>query len=328
MTVPLLPEPEELETFDADGNPKSAIQNLKSEDAPANAESYLDQMIRLLRGDGVRFPDNKVQKFIRLERLTGSLLHAEGAWTVDDGNEQRVAVVFGPQYGPVTAKMVEDCLRQANRLGYDALVFAGFAFDGAAQAVIQDDSNPHVRVHLAHIRPDVNMGDLLKNTPGSQLFTVSGTPRTRPEVEIDGKWVPAQISPNPFSDDRQVEPGNPHQSQFSYRIIMEGVDIYDPVGNTTHAVGADKVAAWFLDTDYDGQTFCITQAFFPDKKAWEKLARAMSRVIDEDRFAAFTGTVSLPFPAGKHRRVAVKVIDPRGNELMRVHHLAEEVSYV
>jgi len=284
--------PDELETFDEAGDDPRV-------DAPTNAESYLDQMTRLLRGDGVRFPNNRMARFSRLERASGGLLHAEGEWTAEDGAEQRVAVAFGPQYGPVTAKMVEECLRQAYRLGYDALVFAGFSFDGAAQAAIQADPNPRVRVHMAHIRPDVNMGDLLKNSPNSQLFTVSGTPRTRLEEQPDGQ----------------------------YRVIMDGVDIYDPVDNTVRSTGADKVAAWFLDADYDGNTFCVTQAFFPDPAAWDKLAKALKDVVDPERFAALSSTASLPFSSGKHQRIAVKVIDPRGNEVMRVHALAPEVTY-
>ena len=84
------------------------------------------------------------------------------------------------------------------------------------------------------------------------------------------------------------------------------------------------MAAWFLDGDYDGRTFCITQAFFPDKSAWEKLSKALNGpggVIDAERFEALSGTKSLPFPPGKHKCAAVKVIDPRGNEVMRVHRL-------
>jgi len=99
------------------------------------------------------------------------------------------------------------------------------------------------------------------------------------------------------------------------------VDIYNPVDNTVMPTRADKVAAWFLDSDYDGRTFCIAQAFFPDKSAWEKVAKALGSVIDAERFAALSGTVSLPFPPGENRAVAVKVIDPRGNEVMRVHRL-------
>ncbi len=277
--TPIVGEPEEMETFHAD--------------EPINAEAYLEKMIRLLRQDGVRFPDNKVVRFSCLEPVTNSLLHAEGEWGIElaGGNgSRRVAVSFGPQYGPITAKQVEECLREAYRRAYDDLVFAGFSIDGAAQAIIQEDLNPQVRCHLAHIRPDVNMGDLLKDTPSSQLFTVFGLPRVNLTRDKDGE----------------------------YQVEMEGVDIYDPVTNTIQSTGASKVAAWFLDSDYDGQTFCITQAFFPDASAWEKIARALKSVVDPDRFAAFSGTISLPFEGGKHKRIAVKVIDPRGNEVMRV----------
>ncbi len=84
------------------------------------------------------------------------------------------------------------------------------------------------------------------------------------------------------------------------------------------------MAAWFLDSDYDGRTFCITQAFFPDRSAWEKLQKALNGKdgpIDAERFEAFSGTTSLPFPKGKHKCVAVKVIDPRGNEVMAVEKI-------
>jgi len=300
--TPIGGEPEELETF---GHVEAASIPLGISDgdvASINAGAYLDNMLRLLRADGVRFPNNKVAKFSRLEPLSGTeFLHAEGEWTAENGKERRVAVSFGPQFGAVTAYQVENALRQAHRRGYDDLVFAGFSFDAAAQAVIQEDPNPKVRCHLAHIRPDVNMGDLLKTTPGSQIFTVFGMPRTK------------LIGPD---------------SDGLYRIEMEGVDIYDPVNNVLLPTNADKVAAWFLDSDYDGRTFCITQAFFPDKSAWEKLARALKGVVDEAAFAALSGTVSLPFAAGQHKRAAVKVIDPRGNEVMAVRILSKEKGYM
>ena len=271
-----------LNTYDAETDGHDAV----------NAEAYLDQMIRLLRSDGVRFPDKQTLKFATLDPLEGDILHADGSWE-DDDTERLVAVVFGPQHGPVTAMQVEDCLPIASRRGYDELVFAGFSFDGAAQAIIQEDPNPRVRIHIAHINPDVAMGDLLKETPSTQLFTVFGMPRTALQETINGEYI----------------------------VKMEGVDIYNPVDNTVSSAGADKVAAWFVDSDYDGRTFCITQAFFPDKSAWDKIARALKGVIDEDRFEQFSGTESFPFPAGEHACVAVKVIDPRGNEVMRVHNL-------
>ncbi len=282
---PIGGEPDEVvDTFDTEAGGQDAV----------NAEAYLDQMIRLLRNDGVRFPDNQTLKFATLDSLEGDVLHAEGDWE-NGGTERRIAVVFGPQHGPITSMQVEQCLRTSYRRGYDELVFAGFSFDGAAQAAIQDDPNPNVRIHMAHINPDVAMGDLLKETSSSQLFTVFGMPRTELKETTNGEYI----------------------------VKMEGVDIYNPVDNTVSSAGADKVAAWFVDSDYDGRTFCITQAFFPDKKAWDKIARALKGVIDEDRFEQFSGTESFPFTAGEHKQVAVKVIDPRGNEVMRVHTLGE-----
>ena len=276
---------EELDTFESEGDGSDAV----------NAEAYLDGMILLLRNDGVRFPDGRTMKFARLDPIEADVLHAEGAWE-DDTEDRLIAVVFGPQHGPVTAMQVEECLPIASRRGYNDLVFAGFGFDGAAQAAIRDDPNPRVRVHMAHINPDVAMGGLLKETPTSQLFTVFGEPRTKLDTTEDGE----------------------------YTVTMEGVDVYNPVDNMVTSEGSDRVAAWFIDSDYDGRTFCITQAFFPDKKAWSKIARALKGVIDEERFESFSGTSSLPFPAGEHRRAAVKVIDPRGNEVMRVHNLTDQ----
>ena len=286
---PIGGEPAEaLETFDAVGE---TSRSRNTDDSP-NAEAHLTDMIRLLRQDGVRFPNNQTMQFAALDALEGSLLHAEGRWK---GTERTVAVTFGPQHGPVTALQVSRCLRIASQRGYDELVFAGFSFDGAAQAAIQADADPVVRTHLAHINPDVMMGDLLKDTPSAQLFTVFGLPRTTLEGPTDGK----------------------------YTVTMEGVDIYDPGKDAVFSASADKVAAWFVDTDYDESTFCISQAFFPDKKAWERIARALKGVVDAERFEQFSGTVSLPFEAGAHQRVAVKVIDARGNEVMRVHDLGE-----
>ena len=285
VNSPIGGEPEVPDTYDTETDGNNAV----------NAETYLEDMIRLLRNDGVRFPNNQTLQFATLDPLEGDLLHAEGSWE-DDDTERRVAVVFGPQHGPVTAMQVEQCLRAAYRFGYDDLVFAGFSFDGAAQATIQDDLNPNVRIHIAHINPDVAMGDLLKETPSTQLFTVFGMPRTELKETADGE----------------------------YFVKMEGVDIYNPVDNTVNSAGADKVAAWFVDADYDGRTFCITQAFFPDRSAWSKIARALKGVIDEDQFEKFSGTESFPFPVGEHACVAVKVIDPRGNEVMRVHNLGKQ----
>ncbi len=262
-----------------------------------NLHAYLTRMVQHLRADGVHFLDNKHRKFGRLDPLFesggGSLIHAEGIWEEGDANgPNTVAIGFGPQYGPVTAQQVEELIRSSKR--YDELVVAGFSFEAAASEVMDQQAHPKLRIHQAYIRPDLNpaMDGLLKDTPGSQLFTVFGAPTIEVD-ERDGKYV--------------------------CRLV--GVNIYDPLENTVRSSGAEKVAAWFLDQDYDGRCFCITQAFFPDQDAWEKIAKALGTQADVEAFGAFNGTTSLPFEVGKHRRIAVKVIDPRGNEVMAIRSL-------
>lgn len=264
-------------------------------------------MIALLRTDGLTFTGNKHLKFERLDPIESEFLHAEGETLSADGQIRKVAVVIGPEHGSVGSFQVNTAVSSAIQRGYDDIIFAAFAFDAASQDRIHEtNENPANKLNaiMAQIRPDVLLGDLLKgNKAGGeaaetakasqQLFTVFGQPRTRIEQGKDG-----------------------------YIAHMDGVDVYDPVKNSIEATKAGKVAAWFLDTDYDGRTFCICQAFFPDKTAWEKLAKALSGTIDPEAFEAFSGTKSLPFHIGEHRRVAIKVIDPRGNEVMRVHNLS------
>ena len=280
------------------GAPENVVD--LEQEQPTITDASFESLVCLLRDDGVRFPGNKEMQFARLDMLNdGSLLHAEGEWHNGHGDaSRRVAVSFGPQYGQVTAKQVEDALRVAGRLGYDELLFAGFGFDGPAQSAIRSDPNPNVRLHMAHISPDVNMGDLLKQTRNGQLFSVSGAPRIELDLKDDGQYV----------------------------VKMEGVDIYDPIRNSIRSASGNGVPAWFLDSDYDGRTFCITQAFFPKQEAWKDLERDLKKVVEPGTFEAFKGTTSKPFPAGDNRRVAVKVIDPRGNEVMSVLELPEDAN--
>jgi len=292
--------PEALDTFEAS---PTAAQHSAGGATAVNAEAHLDKMLRLLRAAGVDFAGNRNQRFARLEPVNSpGLIHAEGAWA--DAPEGRVAISIGPEVGHITAWQVEDATRLANRAGYDELVFAGLGFDAMAQAVIDEGSGTRLRLHMALIRPDVAMDALLKTQPGSQIFMVFSAPRVAPpQRQPDGQWT----------------------------LEMQGMDVYDPVNNAISPTSRQGVAAWFIDTDYDGRCFCICQAFFPDRTKWDKLARALGErgVVDGSRFDALTGWHSLPFARpprlkpGQPWRVAVKVIDPRGNEGLRVLTLPE-----
>lgn len=252
-----------------------------------DADNHVHTLIELFRKDGVTFPGNKKMKFENLMPLNSGFLHAEGE-PIEKNGIKKVAVSFGPPHGPITVRQVEDGIHDAYLSGYDAVIFCGFAFDAASQEV----RHPKIKVFYSHIRPDVLMGDLLKTTAASQLFTVFG----EPDIEIKGK-------------------------KDEYEIILKGVDIYDPLTGEVYSDNGSKIAAWFIDTDYDKRTFCISQAFFPDSSAWDKLKRALKATIDEDKFELLTSTQSLPFKLGKEKRIAVKVIDHRGNEVMVVREM-------
>ena len=239
-------------------------------------------------------------KLTGLEPVTGAaFIHAEGEWPNGNGESRRVAVSVGPEVGNVSAMQVENVVRDAHRKGYDDVVFAAFGFDAAAQEAIDDASHPRLQLHMALISPDVTMGDLLKDQPGSQLFRVFSAPRVSGPTRLD---------------------------DGDYVVGVEGMDVYDPVSNALYPTDQTRIAAWFVDTDYDGRTFCICQAFFPDRSKWDKLARALGNqgTVYPAAFDSLSGFRSLPFArpsrlgADEPWKVAVKVIDPRGNEGLRV----------
>jgi adenine-specific DNA-methyltransferase len=260
---------------------------------------YLTSMINLLKQQGgVLFPGGKRLELRNIRPLNLGYLHAE-AEAQQNGKTLRVAISFGPQYGPVVARQVQEAIQTGRLNGYQILIFAGFAFDPEAQALVQKVPVQGLQVHFANVAPDVFQGDLLKTTRASQIFSVFGQPDVALKPQKDGTYV----------------------------VELRGVDIYDPLTGEVHSTRGEDVAAWFLDTDYDGKTFHICQAFFPgDPDAWEKLQRALRAQIDAEAFERMRGTVSFPFQPGEHKRIAVKVIDFRGNEAVRVINLAEEAA--
>ena len=274
---------------------QATIPQFEAEEARAcvsdRGGDYLTTMINLLKQQGgILFPGGKKLELANIRPLRLGYLHAE-AEARQNGNVLRVAISFGPQHGPVIAHQVQEAIPTAKMNGYQVLIFAGFAFDPEAQALIQKAPVAGLQVHFANIAPDVLVGDLLKTTRASQIFTVFGQPDVRVEKQKDG----------------------------TYRVELRGVDIYDPLTGEVHSTRGEDVAAWFLDTDYDGKTFKISQAFFPgDPDAWEKLQRALKATIPKEVFEQMRGTVSFPFEPGEHQRIAVKVIDFRGNEVVRV----------
>jgi adenine-specific DNA-methyltransferase len=263
--------------------------------APAAADdagSYLDRMIEQLRRGGLTVRGQHMP-IKRISSLVGaSVLHAECDYE-QAGKNVTAAVIFGPQYGPLTSGQLQDALNEA-RGSYDSLIACAFTFDAPAHALLQKATLRPPVIGVA-INADLLMGNLLKTSKSSQVFSVFGKP------------------------DITLSPPGPE----GYTVTVRGVDIYDPNTGDFDASSAEQIAAWFLDTDYDSATFLVCQAYFPTQtpNPWEKIGRALKGGIDPEQFAALQRTTSLPFKVGKHRQCAVKVIDHRGNEVMTVLRL-------
>jgi adenine-specific DNA-methyltransferase len=249
---------------------------------------YLSMMMDLLRQTGVNFPGNKKLRLPSLRAMKGETewFHAEG--NSDAPGDPRVfAVSFGPRHGAITPTQVLGAIRETR--GHDHVLFVGFACDPEARKMI-DEGVPGRELHYAAAAPDILVGDLLKKKRTDQLFAVYGAPDVKIHSENGGSLV---------------------------SVELVGVDLYDPnTGETRSAKGTDA-AALFVDHDYDGKSFCISQALFPGgSNPWEKLQKALKGQIDEEKFAALQSARSLPFKPGN--KVAVKVIDDRGNEVIKI----------
>jgi adenine-specific DNA-methyltransferase len=213
-----------------------------------------------------------------------------------------VAIVFGPENGAVSEKLVYEAAREAYAKSYTHLYVIGFAIQPNARELIEKcEQVVGVPATYVQATPDLMMGDLLKNMRSSQIFSVCGLPEVR--VQSLKSKVQSQ--------------------KIEYQVELVGLDVFDPTTmEAVHRSGND-VPAWFLDTDYNGLCFHVCQAFFPRTAAWDDLKKALKGEYEDAVWEHLAGTTSAPFEAGEHGEVAVKVIDDRGNELLVVKNLKD-----
>ncbi len=259
----------------------------------SDAGTHIQRMIEVLRqSKTLRLAGNRNLTLSGIRSTSGcEYLHAEATET-----EKRVAIVFGPQDGAVSSTLVFEAGREAYYLKYDFLYFFGFAIEPNARSLIEDTGKLRIAASYVAVTPDVAMSDLLKTTRGSEIFSVTGLP----DFEV-----------------RKASKKGP-EDQVLYEVELRGLDIFDPQSLDTESISGENVPCWMLDTDYDGMCFYATQVFFPKTSAWDNLQRSLRATFDDSVWAHLSGTTSEPFTIGDRKRVAVKVIDERGNELMRV----------
>jgi len=284
-----------------------ADDDLDGEVSPQEAQSHGDLITTLLdnlRKAGVQNTKKSERlKFTRLEPYAGTWLQAEGEYEDASGATKRVAVCFGPEHGAVGPDLIREAAKEAVQgIGWDILLVCGFAFDPHASEEAARYKKPVVLV--TRMNPDLAMGDeLLKKTGAGNLFMVFGEPDIAPLDPKTGK----------------IRPGKDGR----ITIEIRGVDVYDPTTGQIRSNATDDIACWFIDTDYNGESFFVRHAYFTGgDKPFERLQRSLRAEINEDAWATLYSTKSRPFDRPKSGKIAIKVINHYGDEVLKVYEVA------
>jgi adenine-specific DNA-methyltransferase len=237
-----------------------------------------------------------VQNTRKNERLTfatlrpwpgGRFVSAEGEYE-EAGTRKRAAIVIGPEYGTVGADLVREAAREC-RDWADAMVVCGFAFDPQVGDTTMNLGR--LMVLKARMNQELRAAEAYK-AGGGNLFVVFG----EPDIALD-------------------------EQDGDYVVRLRGVDIFDPTTGEVRSSTRveDDIACWFIDTDYDGDSFFVRHAYFlGGKDPFDKLKTALKADVDEEAWASLYRTESRPFAKPKSGRIAVKVINHYGDEAMRV----------
>jgi adenine-specific DNA-methyltransferase len=255
---------------------------------------YVPNILDNLRKAGVqnRIKDERLS-FDTLEPHAGEWIQASGTYTDNDGVSRRVAVSIGPEHGTVGPLQIKNAAIEAVRgLGHDVLIVCGFAFDAQADETAKQFGE--LVVLPTRMNPDLLMGEaLLKKTGAGNLFMVFGEPDVNIKEE-DGELV----------------------------VELRGLDVYDPTTGEVRSDSTDDIACWFIDTNYNRESFFVRHAYFTGAgDPYDRLKRALRAEIDEDAWSTLYSTVSRPFPTPETGRIAIKVINHYGDEVLKVYEL-------
>lgn len=263
-----------------------------SEKEARKQQDFVTMILDNLKKAGVQ-NTRKTERLIfdRLDPYAGGWLQAAGEFTDADGKTKRVAISIGPEHGTVGPVQVKEAAKEAVQgIGFDILVVCGFAFEPSVSEEVKRYGN--LTVLPAKMNPDLMMGDeFLKKTGAGNLFMVFGEPDVEIKTDKDGKVV----------------------------VEIKGVDVYDPTTGQIRSSSTDDIACWFIDTDYNGESFFVRHAYFTGAdEPYDKLKRALRAEIDEAAWSNLYSTISQPFDKPETGRIAVKVINHYGDEVLKV----------
>lgn len=271
--------------------PKSEQEGQNQAAASGGFENLIIENLRVAGVQNTK-KDERL-KFTHLEPYAGTWLHATGEYEEKE-MVKRVALCIGPEHGTVSPDLIKDAAKEAVQgVGFDLLVVLGFAFDPHVSEEIHRYGK--LTVLPARINPDLQMGNLLlKKSGAGNLFMVFG----EPDVEVKS------------------------QSDEKLTVTIKGVDIYDPTIGEIRSSSTDDIACWFIDTEYNGESFFVRHAYFTGAdQPYDKLKRALRADVDEAAWNTLYSTTSYPFDKPKTGKIAIKVINHYGDEAMKVFNI-------
>ena len=272
----------------SDTAPAADASNGHQFEGTAPDRDFAEMILENLRTSGVQ-QTNKEDK-IEFQSITGwpgEYICAEGQYT--EGEEGKKAGIFiGPEFGTVGQPDLTAAAREAGQARFDALIACAFSYDAHAAELNQLGALPILK---ARMNADLHMSADLKNTGQGNLFVIFGEPDITLEETDEG----------------------------TLQVRIDGVDIYDPSTGQVRSDDTDGIACWFIDTDYDEESFFVRHAYFLGANdPYKALKTTLKAEIDEDAWASLKSDISRPFPKPTSGRIAVKVINHLGDEAMKV----------
>jgi adenine-specific DNA-methyltransferase len=229
--------------------------------------------------------------FISLSPWPGALVCAEGKYIDETETEKRAAIFIGPEFGTVSRPDLVQAAREAADAGFDVLIACAFNYDAHST---EFEKLGRVPVLKARMNADLHMADDLKNTGKGNLFVIFG----EPDIDVLD------------AEDDQIQ------------VKINGVDVFHPNTGEVRSDGAEGIACWFIDTDYNEESFFVRQAYFLGANdPYKSLKTTLKAEINQEAWDTLNSDISRPFEKPKNGRIAVKVINHLGDEVMKVYRV-------
>ena len=252
-------------------------------------QGFVQMILDNLKTAGVQqaHKEDKVT-FSSITPWPGDMVCAEGRYAEDSGGEKRAAIFIGPEFGTVSRPDLVEAAREAGDAGFDVLIACAFNYDARSA---EFDKLGRVPVLKARMNADLHMADDLKNTGKGNLFVIFG----EPDIDIL------------------------NAANGQIQVKVNGVDVFHPNTGEVRSDGADGIACWFIDTDYNEESFFVRHAYFLGANdPYKSLKTTLKAEVNEEAWATLNNDTSRPFDKPKSGRIAVKVINHLGDEVMKV----------